>query len=405
MYDKITLPSLINLLSEKTGKPKKQCEDFLREFFGVLVDTLSEGENVKIKGIGSFKVIDVEPRKSVNVNTGEDIEIPGHKKITFSPAREMAEDVNSPFSMFETVEISNEAVADETEEEAVEKLEANDRMAEVVEVVDDTVENIKQTIEESGNPDNQAIGIAIQENSTDIQEELTDDQEEVAEDQEKLSEDPEKPSDTQEEVTDYQEEPEDNQEEITDEIEPLPRKRSFRFVWGFIAGLICMAIIAIVGYLFFADKFNEMMRSFQDKEPALAADKVMTTQPVPVETVSADSIGEDSAAVNKEIETSVNAQPIDEKEMAPTQPSDEKVYDTISKTRYLTTMAKAHYGNYNLWPYIYEENKAILGHPDRIRPGTKVVIPSLSKYGVNPNNPEDIKRAKQKGVEIYARFN
>ncbi len=38
-------------------------------------------------------------------------------------------------------------------------------------------------------------------------------------------------------------------------------------------------------------------------------------------------------------------------------------------------MAKEHYGNYNLWPYIYEENKAILGHPDRIRPGTKVIVP------------------------------
>ena len=67
-------------------------------------------------------------------------------------------------------------------------------------------------------------------------------------------------------------------------------------------------------------------------------------------------------------------------------------------------MAKDHYGNYHFWPYIYEENKTILGHPDRIRPGTKVKIPPLSKFGVSPDDPADVKRAKQKGVEIYSRF-
>ena len=89
----------------------------------------------------------------------------------------------------------------------------------------------------------------------------------------------------------------------------------------------------------------------------------------------------------------------------PTQPSDKKVYDTITKTRYLTTMAKDHYGNYHLWPYIYKENEKILGHPDRIRPGTKVVVPPLSKYGVNPDNKADIDKAKKLGNEIYARYN
>lgn len=67
-------------------------------------------------------------------------------------------------------------------------------------------------------------------------------------------------------------------------------------------------------------------------------------------------------------------------------------------------MAKDHYGNFNLWPYIYEENKAILGHPDRIKPGTQVVVPDLKKYGVDPTNPKDIAKAKRKGVEIYSRY-
>lgn len=79
-------------------------------------------------------------------------------------------------------------------------------------------------------------------------------------------------------------------------------------------------------------------------------------------------------------------------------------YDTVSKTRYLRTMAKEYYGNAELWPYIYEENRHKLGDPDRIRPGSSVKIPKLDKYGVNPNNPADIEKAKRLGREIYSRY-
>ena len=168
-----------------------------------------------------------------------------------------------------------------------------------------------------------------------------------------------------------------------------------------------MALIAIIGYLLLADKFNDMLSSKQDLKKT---DQIIPASTASLsDTTAVKTIDVDSSLTNGQIhiqdENISEDKHIAEEEIAPTQPSDEKVYDTISKTRYLTTMAKAHYGNYNLWPYIYEENKAMLGHPDRIRPGTRVIIPSLSKYGVNPNNPEDIKRAKQKGVEIYARFN
>ncbi len=91
--------------------------------------------------------------------------------------------------------------------------------------------------------------------------------------------------------------------------------------------------------------------------------------------------------------------------VVPTQPSDPKpVYDTVTTTHYLTSMAKKYYGNYHLWPYIYKENEKILGHPNRIRPGTKVVIPDLSKYGVDPKNPKDIEKAKNMGAEIYKKY-
>lgn len=89
---------------------------------------------------------------------------------------------------------------------------------------------------------------------------------------------------------------------------------------------------------------------------------------------------------------------------APTSPSDIKAMDRVTNTRYLTTMAKEHYGNYNLWPYIYIENEGKLGHPDRIKPGTIVVIPNIEKYSIDPSNPKDIEKARKLGVEIYKKY-
>lgn len=77
-------------------------------------------------------------------------------------------------------------------------------------------------------------------------------------------------------------------------------------------------------------------------------------------------------------------------------------YDMIGKNRFLTTMAREYYGNPDFWPYIYEENG--FGHPDKIKPGTKVVIPSLNKYGVNPQSASDREKAKRLAKEIYARY-
>ena len=82
-------------------------------------------------------------------------------------------------------------------------------------------------------------------------------------------------------------------------------------------------------------------------------------------------------------------------------PSNVKAIDKITDTRYLTTMAKEYYGNYNLWSYIYLENEGKLGHPDSIKPGTTIIIPHLDKYGIDPSNPEDIDKARKLGVEIY----
>ena len=101
------------MLAIATGRQRKLCEDFLKEIFNIVVEELSRGECVRIKGFGTFKLTKVEARKSINVATGEEHEIPEHNKVMFVAAKELATAVNSPFDAFEAVEIADDIPTDE----------------------------------------------------------------------------------------------------------------------------------------------------------------------------------------------------------------------------------------------------------------------------------------------------
>ncbi len=88
---------------------------FVDAIFTIVSSELKSGKQVKIKGLGTFKVQSVKPRESVNVNTGERVLIKGHDKITFTPDTAMKELVNKPFSQFETVVINDGVNTEELE--------------------------------------------------------------------------------------------------------------------------------------------------------------------------------------------------------------------------------------------------------------------------------------------------
>jgi len=116
--NKITIQDLALVLKERNGLAKKESLKFVNAMFEIAQQALNRDKIVKIKGLGTFKIIDVEDRESINVNTGERVVIKGHSKITFTPDQLMKELVNKPFSQFETV-VLNEGVdfAEEDDEE------------------------------------------------------------------------------------------------------------------------------------------------------------------------------------------------------------------------------------------------------------------------------------------------
>lgn len=108
--DKLNLHEIVELLASKAEISGKEAEDFMKEMFSIISETLSEEGIVKVKDFGTFKLSSVQARESVDVNTGEKIEIPAHQRLNFIPATALKELVNKPFSHFDTV-LLNEGVA------------------------------------------------------------------------------------------------------------------------------------------------------------------------------------------------------------------------------------------------------------------------------------------------------
>ena len=107
MNDKITIQELVEFISGNQSTSKKEIEAFAKEFFKLIEDALQTERYVKIKGFGTFKLIEVDSRESINVNTGERFEIQGHNKITFTPDATLKEVVNKPFAHFESVVLND----------------------------------------------------------------------------------------------------------------------------------------------------------------------------------------------------------------------------------------------------------------------------------------------------------
>lgn len=99
---KLNWQEFVGLLSEKAEIPESEVAGFAQELFALIAETISEDEWVKIKDFGTFKLIPVQARESVDVNTGEKIEIPAHYRLNFLPSTALRELVNKPFSHFET---------------------------------------------------------------------------------------------------------------------------------------------------------------------------------------------------------------------------------------------------------------------------------------------------------------
>lgn len=132
MKRKILLQDLADYLVQHVEADPHEAEVFMRTFFGVVEQGLLEDRFVKIKGLGTFKLVTVSDRESININTGERFQIESHVKVSFTPDNAMKELVNRPFAHFETVDLS-----DETDMSELESVNGSPAVTEAEEVLEE----------------------------------------------------------------------------------------------------------------------------------------------------------------------------------------------------------------------------------------------------------------------------
>ena len=94
MNEKLSFQNIADTLAKKSGVQKKVADTFSKAFFDTIVEALTAGETIKIKGLGTFKLVEVDDRESVNVSTGKRFVIPGYKKVAFTAEDRVVEVLN-----------------------------------------------------------------------------------------------------------------------------------------------------------------------------------------------------------------------------------------------------------------------------------------------------------------------
>lgn len=406
MNNRLSIQDLALILSEQTGKSTEEALRFLQEFIAVVSEGVYNDKLVKVKGLGTFKIIRVEERASVSVNSGERFVIPSHYKFTFTPDKELKELVNKPFSLFDTVELNEEVDFSDVD------VSAETSGAE--EAADDSSEEILP----DGIPE-QAIE-APQTPEPEVKPEPAVEEETVP--QEEAQAEPEAETETMPEP-EVEAEPEPKVEAETTpqeeaQAEPKPaepvssvsgykeyrRKRRRSASRKLLFPVACLFVVIVLGIVYIVCLSGRTTVN-KNWEPPMAE----VGNPTPeagMNPVPADSTGvtpPDSASLAAD---SVVAEPpvVEENQPEETPKSDILALVTIKAGDRLASFAKQYYGHKFFWVYIYQYNQDIISDPNNIPIGTELRIPDPGLYGIDATDRSSIDKAAALQSQILGKF-
>ena len=378
MNKKLTILDIADLVATKSGVTKKEAELFVKEFFSLASEIISSGESLTIKGVGAFVPVWVEARTSVDVNTKQPIEIPGHYKLSFTPDKTMKDAVNAPFAAF-TTEVVEVEIPEMVEIKDVDNGYSEEPSEDVETLIiedeglsDINIEIAQPEIVETEVVEESKVSDSV---SEDIDEEIT----KVLVTESQI----ETPSVLP--ATYVQ-----NEEEIQKEYR---RRTRNGYIFGFLTALILFVIfISLWFFIFKGEKgislsFSSFKLSTMGEqvEEQSISNNMVDVQENNIDTLFVDPIESEELTTEPEVASSENKYPL---------------IETIQRGKFLTTIAEKHYGNKAFWVYIYRENSGRIWNPRDLKAGFKVVVPAASKYGIDATNPESVAKAKELETQI-----
>ena len=396
---------------------KKTCEAFARTLFEVVEEALLTDKFVKVKGFGTFKLVAVSDRESVNINTGERFQIEGHTKVSFIPDNTLKEEINRPFAHFETIDLSDETEQAELDaidaaaaEEALENEEAEETVEEVAEempAVEPAEEDVEEEVKEEV-PEEVLKEEPVEEAEEPMEEPVATEPQTIvtAEKKEKEPAKAEEPAaDTTLESEKAPEPEAEEQEEaptalpVSYEYTEQPPRRPFNW-WKAIG--VFFFVLALMLLSYFAGYYRLLcpciigLPEWTEPQSAQPAAKVQPTktapakpQPAPAET-TAPKISENphnpGNPEQSEPRKSKPAKPVPAPrkhqsapaEVAPAPPADTTVATqphTVARGETLYSIARKYYGSDKYVNVIIRHNR--IKNPNNIEKGTTLQIPIL----------------------------
>lgn len=459
MDEKLSIYDIAEILTAKTGREKADIETFIETLIAVINDVITHNGVVRIKGIGSFKVIPVKERESVHVNTGERIVIPAHHKLSFLPDKILKEKINRPFAFFEAIE-ANETENSETassglsnddeEDENDEPITAEEPVQKPVREVTKATEDIAPKPEENPAPllvlpSEDEIKEGYKMTDKEIEKEPDDGPSEEraigshrasAANRETLQKSTIIPI-KQEIMSENNERKEQHVNETPKShpvAKPVVKKKkketSNTSLYVILALLLLLLGVGIFYYFYYDrlsyEEFNSTTQHTQTTDDSflLPGDSAAVQESEKSENV--DTSGVTASGTNESTATSpVASTSSTRKEQTASTASTSSKKTTPQQTKpatdtstssdhnvmarvkvasgeRLTLLAQKYYGNKVFWVYIYDFNKAKIPDPDRVPAGMEILIPAKEVYAINAQSSASIAQAKELQSKIMA---
>ena len=336
--DRLTWVELRKAVAQTANLTEQETGQFLNALLDALVEGLKEDKQVKIKGIGTFSLKSVAPRKSVNIATGETFTIEGYNKLTFSAESMLKESVEKRLEQPKT-----EAVMAEINPDPMRKL--GEQADEIVDILAE-------------------LGQAVSKPSLEVEEvpEFPEVKAEEAIEEPAIGPTPEPEEEPTEEPV------EAVTEELTEEAKPIaepiakPTCKCHKWVCWVIGALLLLGIVGTGVY--FRATLIQWWQCMQDCQP-----------------------------ITEEVEEVLAVEEVEEvKELTLAEKPREYVnfigIERVGKDSRLAWIAYKYYAQKDLWVFIYEANRDLIKHPAHVREGQVIRIPELSEEYRNLYNPE-----------------
>ena len=352
--DKLTWVELRKVVAETAHISEQEAGQFLNALLESVMEGLKADKQVKIKGIGTFALKAVAPRKSVNIATGESITIEGYNKLTFNAESVLKENVEKRLEQPKTEAVVAELVNDPIKKLGEQADEIVDILAELGQAVQTENRKVKtengkvKTENEETEPVEEPVEETIEEPT---EETVGESVEKVVEEEKPIAEEP------------------------TDKPTCKPTCKCHKWVCWVIGVLLLLGIVGVG--IYFRATLIQWWQCMQDCRPvAENVEEVLEVEEVPEVVTLADKPRE-----------YVNFMKIEE----------------VGKDSRLAWIAYKYYGQKDLWVFIYEANRDIISHPSKVRPGQYIRIPELSEEYRNLYNPELRELVDSLAVEYLGR--